>query len=1691
MRPGAGFGVRRKVILAVAVLATAISLLTVPGSLANPVSQPAPALAGSTTPHLAYTDDRDSIVATGDQTGTCVSDKDPTDPNDTPGCDASTLLHEGEMSVTRVPPIEGSTLSYYAAFISTRPERADLGQDPNGQVWIEYPDPDTGRLDPTRVKVVTCLNHGIDSHPVVSPDGAWFAYASNQDGNYRIYVQRVPAWDDLDACDPGVTVNPIEIATDGDNLWPNWLDASTLVYSSTRDDPLGDIYTQSLVVTDPDTGELGPGTVVRITDDPGADTQPAVVQVALGQSPLTWIFFTTTRWRADGSIGVIRADHTESNADGGPVTSLFPIGDSGVPQQSSEFAGLMRSPYTWGLVTTTARDSYGDVRAYQIQMVSSGVEGVDSRPEVVDAGRDEATTQEPGRGESQGTWGYMPTGTNPPLPDYYAVATSHQANVSDVLAGTGTSPRVLAGTAADESTPAYSVTGLVAYSMAVLTPPPTPASGPIPGRAIMVRPADGSGTPVAVDAVRPVRAFDTEPVWSPDGTRIAFTRYTPGTDGQYDSHIYVADVGPNGVATSPPRDVSTYEPTSQYEIVRDEDPTWSADGTSLAITRSISGAADLQVRATLTQSDLLTGADTAGQVGITNTGPSRSGATTVRISVDGSGTLTSTDQTCHANDDGSLTCAVPELELAATHTVNIGLTAGAAVGTGSVSATVTPLPTDDPTNDTDTANFTVAARPDYGFSTTWNIQDGSGPIGSPAVTPNLTVTVHNYGADAQDAGRVNFVLAGPIDPGTTSAVGLPANCVPTPGQSFLIECPVPRLDAGGDYSVTFHVSGTQTSAGDFSDLTHTAHATVTEPGDNNGANNGTGDDSYTLHWFSTGPASEGAVPLDTAMAPNSQDAVPLGAPVKAPQAAEPARAPVRPQTVRAVPDPSPSTVATPQIWVINAQDGTGGPLRQDCQDGDNSGCSPVYGRQPDWSPDGSKIAYVRQDGTGVEFGVAFAQVTIGSTVATENGAAVQVTGLDPENAPTPSRAVISDAEDPDWSPDSTQLAVSGQPNGQPDQRGIYVLDAATGNLVAPTPRIDGQGPQTEPEWEPTSDLSVYIWSTLNYIAVSGPTATDLQPAQQTDVTVTLTNVAGSPAANPVVRTEIPAPLKLVGTPTTNFPGAQCVVQGTAVVLTLNAALPVDSAVTPTCTFTLRGTSTTTDDGTTLTATVTTDTTDPDSPTGPNSATTTIWVTACGYAQDLALGVTPPTEQIAPGGTADYTFTVSNLCQYETPSAHLDITIPADVTVVMPLPSDCGPASGGLACDIPSVPPFGSVDVTITVTSSTPATYPIAGTVSLPNFSEGSGSPSGSPEVSTDNNTASATLVVVVPPSPLPDLDVSFTPTSRSIDVGTLTTYALTVRNLGAGSAAHTMVTIPVPSGVTISPQAPCTVASAMVTCAFGTMSGLASVSNTLTVLGNAPGAYTLNATVTTDTTEASLINNTDSAALTVTRVSEGVDLTVRIGPGFTAAYVGGPKQIQVVVKNNGPSVAQHATLQMVYSAGLGRTAAKACLQGGAACDLGNIAAGAEQRFTITLPFPASSVGSKGIVARVATTVPETDETNNEASLRFRVLQPTLRFLPEVAEPGEVVTLYGEDFPPNTPIKLSYLDGKGILSTPDVITTEADGTYFGPVLILRKDQLGDRTMIGTSTSGVPRYGPAQAHLLVVQRHLALPDLVTRD
>ncbi|TDE98771.1 hypothetical protein EXU48_00775 [Occultella glacieicola] len=471
-----------------------------------------------------------------------------------------------ELSVTHVqsPP------EAVSSFISTRD--SDVGD-----VYVQGAEGPAVRI--------TCDEARV-SHPVVSPDGLSVAYSTSvDDGPWRIVVA------DID--DPPCTGGTAPAISEGDwdDLWPAWLPgfgSETLVFSSTRHDPLGDIYMI----------DRGKDLLYRITEDPGADTQPAVGEVGNTVA----LAFTTTRFRADGSLAVVDlfATSPEELEEAGEIVSPF----SGTIDQSSE--------PTWGvnanegvdatlLYTGTRYDPYGDIFSIDVtEEVESefGTLAFSSAGQVAEVfSRTDREPRAAPYSESHPAWTVTPGDEQEVGEDTRVITATFGAAQSDIgvvgADGAGRERLPASTVDVDDGGPAYSPDGAWVVFSSTVT-----AEDGREGARLMLAAADGSvvtplnyawdpGVPPGSEGEGSPPAIDIHPAWSPDGTRIAFERIYQGeSDGQEfrTTEVLIADFVPEPAGGDVPV-------AATLSVPGYGNPDWSPDGRYLVTAGSLELAA--------------------------------------------------------------------------------------------------------------------------------------------------------------------------------------------------------------------------------------------------------------------------------------------------------------------------------------------------------------------------------------------------------------------------------------------------------------------------------------------------------------------------------------------------------------------------------------------------------------------------------------------------------------------------------------------------------------------------------------------------------------------------------------------------------------------------------------------------------------------------------------------------------------------------------------------------------------------------------------------------------------------------------------------------------------------------------------------------------------------------------------------
>ncbi|KRA29554.1 MULTISPECIES: DUF11 domain-containing protein [unclassified Nocardioides] len=363
------------------------------------------------------------------------------------------------------------------------------------------------------------------------------------------------------------------------------------------------------------------------------------------------------------------------------------------------------------------------------------------------------------------------------------------------------------------------------------------------------------------------------------------------------------------------------------------------------------------------------------------------------------------------------------------------------------------------------------------------------------------------------------------------------------------------------------------------------------------------------------------------------------------------------------------------------------------------------------------------------------------------------------------------------------------------------------------------------------------------------------------------------------------------------------------------------------------------------------------------------------------------------------------------------------------------------------------------------------------------------------------------PTPRADVAVTAVVTGSPASVGGPLTATYTVTNLGPQTALGVVLTTTLTAGATIISAT--TTSGPPVTCAAdGTGCTIPSlpmgepVTYVVTFSHPVPvAAGTATAIVTTSTVDPAEGNNTATATYQVMLVAPPkADLAVFLGLDSPTGYVGGHRIVRVRVRNLGPQAAQAVQLTATWPDGVVAAiqppaldpplpplqVTPACLPGGLVCNLGNIPPGTDVLFAVALT--TATEGDFTLAAKVSATTIDPALPNNQDTIELPVLQPAIRLVPAVARPGQVVLAYGENMPPGTEVVLSWDEGEGVPIDPGPLTVLDDGTIRRSLLILRREQLGGRTITATSTT--EEFTPVTGDILVVLRSLSPPDLVGR-
>lgn len=380
---------------------------------------------------------------------------------------------------------------------------------------------------------------------------------------------------------------------------------------------------------------------------------------------------------------------------------------------------------------------------------------------------------------------------------------------------------------------------------------------------------------------------------------------------------------------------------------------------------------------------------------------------------------------------------------------------------------------------------------------------------------------------------------------------------------------------------------------------------------------------------------------------------------------------------------------------------------------------------------------------------------------------------------------------------------------------------------------------------------------------------------------------------------------------------------------------------------------------------------------PNSSNNTGTATVNPQA-DLSIAKSVSPARVTPGQNSTFTLVARNNGPNPASNVRVSDTIPAGLTVASVGPG-CTASGQTVTCTVGSLAPGASQAFTVTTRAASTLDHDIANTATVTSDTD-------------DPNPGNNTTTIPVPVAQA-DLSIVKSTTSDTVVAGTNETYRLVVKNNGPDAAVNTVVSDPLPAGLTfVSAGSGCSNAGSDVTCTIASLASGASQTFTVTarVASSVDHALDNTATVRSDLPDPDSSNNSST---THVPVRGEADLSITKTPSTTTVGPNGQVLYTLVVKNAGPSDATGVKVSDAPPNGLTLQSAKgsqgACAVAGGklSCSLGTIVAGGSAQVLVTAQATATASGTLENTATVTGDQHDSDSGNNGGSSTV-VVTPT-------------------------------------------------------------------------------------------------------
>jgi uncharacterized repeat protein (TIGR01451 family) len=396
---------------------------------------------------------------------------------------------------------------------------------------------------------------------------------------------------------------------------------------------------------------------------------------------------------------------------------------------------------------------------------------------------------------------------------------------------------------------------------------------------------------------------------------------------------------------------------------------------------------------------------------------------------------------------------------------------------------------------------------------------------------------------------------------------------------------------------------------------------------------------------------------------------------------------------------------------------------------------------------------------------------------------------------------------------------------------------------------------------------------------------------------------------------------------------------------------------------------------------------------PDLADNTSKATVTPQRADLAVTKTVDNPNPNVGDIVTYTIRLTNLGPDMATHISLHDTLPAGVRIIS--------ASASVGTIVPATQNW----LILNLANGATATATIKGRVTSPTTTSNIIAITHADQF--DPNTANNMASASVNP-PIADLSLTKSVYNRTPNVGDTVTFTLTLHNAGPDTATGTVVSDPLPAGLTFVGATPSqgTYDPATGVWTFGTLAANASATMTMTAHVDSPGGGTNVAVASSGTFDPDPGNNTGTSIVT----PQQADLAVTKTVDNPMPNVGDTVTFTVTLKNNGPSDATGVTLHDLLPAGLtfvSANPAKGAYDSTTGTwTVGNVANGAST--TLVLQATVASPAAESNVASVtASDVFDPKPSNNTAQAVVTPQQADLHLIKTVNDPtpnvGDTVT----------------------------------------------------------------------------------------